>query len=175
MRAIICKPGEEAVLCETAGDYKSIKKTIGGYIQAVHLGGRVHAYIHEEGLLEGLKWNRIVLGHFIAGPLLVLADGPAGEEAGLSDVEAIAVQLLLNQHSIRLDSSRSSSIEELRDESRRMLCWLSNSCTAIASTSLSPASSPAGPSASTSKGPAMKCPSTIRFHFNPSSKPSSWM
>lgn len=96
--AIVIQADGNADIIMVKGDLESITDIVGGHIEAISpmIGafGNWHGYVDEEGKLKnlprnfvaddianGLGWGGRVAGDFIVGPLLLLGDGPDGQEA----------------------------------------------------------------------------------------------
>lgn len=93
-KALIIQPdGTGAVEDFDANDYPTLSRKVGGMIEAVMVDDTVHAYVNEEGKLQGLAPNPIATlltgvhrwGDFIVGPAVFLSSNPDGTEADLPD------------------------------------------------------------------------------------------
>lgn len=88
-KAILKKPGEEAVLFVGDPSYEFVSEFVGGYIQAVPIGPEIDVYCHEEGVHAGEDGGP--LPHNAAGfigPILILAtNSRTGEWRSMTDEE----------------------------------------------------------------------------------------
>lgn len=103
---VIAKPGEVAEIVAVAGPEEASEKmraAIGGWLEACPYppevaGTKLAAWCHEEGLLEGLPWNRWTgPGTPIAGPIVVTGISEEGETIALPFPIASLVALHLNR------------------------------------------------------------------------------
>lgn len=88
------KEGEEIYLLRGSTELAKLQEMVGGNIEAVSFPDlHVHMYADEEGALKGrgvnltasllsIAWGSKTL---IRGPVVILGDGPDGEEASLGD------------------------------------------------------------------------------------------
>lgn len=114
LTAILCQPGEDARVVEIEKGLEPLQQAVGGYIEELHLGEGVIAFVHEEGLIVGLPWNR-QLGPqtYLAGPIIVVGVTESGETRSLRPDEQANVLRLLNVISTRLDHHEAASFEQL--------------------------------------------------------------
>lgn len=92
-RALIVPPsGELTWLDFDANDYPTLRRHIGGPIEMVYVNPLVHAYIHEEGKIEGLPYNPVATFltglaglDVIVGTAVFLGTGSEGEETDLPE------------------------------------------------------------------------------------------
>lgn len=62
MRVIVVEPAKEPVVKEIGRDLASMQKVVGGLIQAIYpFDDMVAVVVNEEGKLEGLPWNRVLV------------------------------------------------------------------------------------------------------------------
>jgi hypothetical protein len=116
MDVMIARPVEAAEMITIPNTYEAVRDTIGGIITTVNIGveGTV-AYVHDEGLLIGLPWNRR-LGEkfFVAGPILVVGSGSEGEDKSLNKLQQAEAKYFLD-HVAQFMIPNPSSIEELEE------------------------------------------------------------
>ena len=102
--ALIIRPDGTTYIQETATDLASLQRLVGGYIEAVHLDSiDSHAYVNEEGKFRGLRFNPAATAFLdavtpgsaphgrIRGTMVVLGNGPDGDEADLPVSRVVAV------------------------------------------------------------------------------------
>jgi len=106
MIAVLCKPGEAARTVEIAGDLPSLQAAVGGFIEELKLAPGIVAFVHDEGLLIGLPWNR-QLGPrtYVAGPFVVTGIDAEGECRSLTIAEQFHVLHLLNVIALCLETT----------------------------------------------------------------------
>ena len=129
LRVVIAQPGEDARAAEIPSDYRGMIDatidTVGGFPARLQLTECLVAYVNEDGILEGLPWNR-QLGPttYVAGPLLVLGrDAHAWRHRSLTPLEEADVLRLLNSSVPRLDHTRGASISELASWTGERVLW----------------------------------------------------
>jgi hypothetical protein len=113
MIAVLCPPGLDARVVETDGSLRALQAAVGGYIGELRLAPGIMAYIHDEGVLVGLPWNRRVGPNtYVAGPIIVVGIDDAGECRSLAADEQRDVLRLLNVIAPRLET-KPATFEQL--------------------------------------------------------------
>lgn len=104
MTAVLAKPGEPSQVVEIeAGSLDqqiaALHRHLDGYFDVIRLDRELVAYVNDEGLLQGLPWNRqLGPNTFTCGPIVALAVDPnSGESRGLSPAEVKEVQRLFDE------------------------------------------------------------------------------
>jgi hypothetical protein len=116
IRAVLAKPGELASEIELENSYPAIRDTVGGIItqwNGLGIPGTV-GYVHDEGLLIGLPWNRCykTAKQYLAGNILVVGTDTEGNDISLTDEQVKLVLYGLNRI-MSLMEPTPSSIDEL--------------------------------------------------------------
>ena len=94
MQVVIANPGEAPVITEIADGLESYQTVVGGWIELWAVDGPAHFICNEEGVLEGLPFNRLVTLRDgtvwkIHGPILIIGgDEDEGTFESLPDDEA---------------------------------------------------------------------------------------
>lgn len=119
MRVALANPGEDAKIVEVEKGYQSIQTLVGGYFDVVSLDGNLTLWVNDEGLCDGLPWNRMIGPQRpIAGPMVITATeqtSEGNESRGLTPREQNAALRWLNRIP-RLEPTP-SSIEEFEAKS----------------------------------------------------------
>lgn len=109
MKAVLCKPGEDAQVVDLADTLRALQTAVGGPVGTLKLSGGlaggIMAYVHDEGVLVGLTWNR-QLGPrtYVAGPIVALGFDEEGEDRSLDSGEQLDVLRLFNVIAPRLEA-----------------------------------------------------------------------
>lgn len=88
VRALIVHPDGREDRCSINPTLAALQAVVGGYIEHVTVTPKVHAYVNEEGLLQGLPYNQeasLVTGRHLVGPVIFLGSTPDGDEADLPE------------------------------------------------------------------------------------------
>lgn len=125
LKAVLVQPGEDARAVEVPGGLDAMQGLVGGSVSALTIAGRLGArrltaWTNDESLLLCLPWNRQAgEGVYLAGPILILADDPAGATVSLTAEEQARVVALVNGYWPKLspspDDLRRSSVEEAEE------------------------------------------------------------
>lgn len=116
---VLARPGEPAKATIMENTLASLQGAVGGWVEPVVLGQKgareIIAWVNEEGLLDGLPWNRALPGgQPLAGPIVVTGSllGPEGRETtGLTVSEAQKIVEFLDTACRRMDPTPSSMDE----------------------------------------------------------------
>jgi hypothetical protein len=106
VRALVLNPDDDtAHLVELDGKLKSFQQLVGGYIEAIPLGGYGSAYINEEGKFAPLARNENAMalleavgqqlhpGDWIAGPLVAVGNPDReGNDTGVTNTVLSVVE-----------------------------------------------------------------------------------
>lgn len=121
LAVVLAYPGQEAYPSMLPGGEDDISGMVGGWVEPVVIGhtpgGRdVICWVHEEGLLIGLPWNRkLPSGQPLAGPIVVTAGEIRGSEGrvvtSLTVAEAAAAIKFLNDGCTMMDPSVPASLD----------------------------------------------------------------
>ena len=86
---LIVEPGLEPRVTEIGNDLRSMQAVVGGYIEAVPLGGDAVLICNEEGKLDGLPFNRRFGNDILVGTFFIASSDDLGEFVSLpnSDIE----------------------------------------------------------------------------------------
>lgn len=90
MRVIVVEPAKEPVVREIDSGLTSMQSIVGGYIEAIYpFNDPVAVVVNEEGKLEGLPWNRVLVDgdkpvDVLVGTLFICGLGDDGFDS-LSD------------------------------------------------------------------------------------------
>jgi hypothetical protein len=91
IKAIRVEPGMDPVAVEIEDGLSSLQSEVGGYIALVSLDERVDAYVNDEGLLDGLPFNRVLPTPYgkvpVVGNIIVVSHDNEGETTGLTDAQ----------------------------------------------------------------------------------------
>lgn len=116
VNAIVIEATGDARIEYVTPDLETLKGIVGGYLEGVSAiadtgHGNWHGYVDEEGKLKNLPrnyvadevltalgWGGRVAGDFIVGPLILLGDGKAGEEADVPDATLQFVLAYFREH-----------------------------------------------------------------------------
>jgi hypothetical protein len=96
MKVIVCRVGVAPVVEDIDPGLEAMQAIVQGYIERVVLGGEpvmghsVDLWLNEEGRIQGLRANRLVVSPFngevlVHGDFFIAAGDPEGETIGLSD------------------------------------------------------------------------------------------
>ena len=77
MKAVLFKPGERGKVIEIENELTALQKAVGGYIETVTIAPDACLICNEEGILLGLKPQRVWRQRFFGNVLLV---GVKGDE-----------------------------------------------------------------------------------------------
>jgi hypothetical protein len=92
IKAIRKKVGENVEFFELENELSALQEVVGGYIEAVSLPNGIVLWCNEEGLLEGLPQNLILLGDRsvpIVGDALFTSADVKGETIGLNELQMV--------------------------------------------------------------------------------------
>ncbi len=122
--AVVCRPGDDARVVPIPNTLDAFVDAVGGLFEVLFLSNPgVWAYVHEEGVLLGLPWNRILRNQPIAGNILVTGITSSGDDdQSLTIVERERVLQLLNGRAARLRPTP-SSVEEWEAMTGRPIFW----------------------------------------------------
>ncbi len=115
MKVIVCRPGEDARVEDIAPGLDPLNAIVGGCVNTVKLAPGICAYVHDEGIVLGLPWNRQVGPQtYLAGPIVVTGTDRAGEDRDLTTREQVDVLRLLNVIAPRMTGPSSMADLEKR-------------------------------------------------------------
>lgn len=93
IRVVVKTPGQPATIQMIDSGLAAFQKIVGGYIEAVRPWPNVHAYVNEEGKLQGLAPNFALGGEVVVGPAVFSKSDDEGEDIGFQD-ESEAEEIL---------------------------------------------------------------------------------
>ena len=112
MRVIKVEPGRDSYVDDIPDDLDEFRKYLGGYVDDVPLGGRVIAWVNDEGILHGLPWNRQLPGPTpLAGNILICCIDDGGNNVEVPESLVGHVQHFFDHECQRMNPTP-SSIEE---------------------------------------------------------------
>jgi hypothetical protein len=103
MKAITISVDNECALVESSWEYEEINKSVGGWIEGVHLGKYGYMFINEEGKLHRLDSNTIATylakdsGNLMKGDVIVgnvVIFGHTDEEGNSTNVPDLTIDFL---------------------------------------------------------------------------------
>jgi hypothetical protein len=94
IRVVIARAGCQPIVTEIESSLSAMQKVVGGYLDCVRVGG-LDLWVNDEGLLEGLPFNRMIEGVALVGPILVAGSNEEGDTIGLTDGQVVEALDLL--------------------------------------------------------------------------------
>lgn len=86
IRVLIVEPGSSPAVTEIEPTLEAMQEVVGGYVELVRVGD-LDLWVNEEGILEGLPLNRVIVGMPLVGPILVASSNEEGDTVGLTDTQ----------------------------------------------------------------------------------------
>lgn len=93
IKVIRCLPGMAPEVVTIEKGLEALQREVGGYIDVVGLESGVDAYVNDEGLLEGLPFNRALPTSYgarmvpIVGPIIVAGHDEEGDTVSLTPTQ----------------------------------------------------------------------------------------
>lgn len=94
IRVLVKEPGKEAELREIPNTLEALQGIVGGYIETVWLRDNCVLVCNEEGKLQGLPPNFLLMGDLIVGTA-VLAGVDGEEFCSLTDEQVQRIKIIL--------------------------------------------------------------------------------
>jgi hypothetical protein len=118
IKAVLALPGLPAEVVEIENKYEAVRDAVGGIIttwRGLGIPGTV-GYVHDEGLLIGLPWNRChpETKQYLAGPILIVGTDNEGNDISLTHAQALMAMHGLNSIMDMMDPEP-SSLDKLED------------------------------------------------------------
>ena len=104
MLIICCDVGEDAKLGFIYGGLVSMQELVGGYIEAIPLTERLSLVCNEEGKIQGLKPNRILIIDgkeidVICGNFFIVGNGKEDFRGLMSEDVEVVHEMMVGKHS----------------------------------------------------------------------------
>ena len=93
IRVIRLLPGQPPELADIPKGLEALQKEVGGYIDVLGLKPGVDAIVNDEGLLDGLPFNRMLPSSYgkrmvpLVGPIIIAAHDDEGETVSLTTAQ----------------------------------------------------------------------------------------
>ena len=95
IRAVRIEVGQEPEIVFIEKSLEALQKEVGGLIELVSLDPKIDAFVNEEGLLQGLPFNRYLPTTYgggrlipVVGNVIIVSHDAEGDTKGLTEAQA---------------------------------------------------------------------------------------